>query len=230
MTRDELEALKALIVTSLEHSISEKSSGYNFEFEKAIRERQPRWFENTADTKKAQLLSLPVGCQRPNRRTHSLAGALNSYISPNSESYDAEFDKAIRERQPGWFPTPPTKKKEELLAMPVGCNRPAQNKHPLGYVLGHYTNQSSKVYDPEFDKAIRERQPKWFEDSMSVNKEELLAMPVGCKRPNKRKHRLGNVLGFYTNPSSKTYDPEFDKAIRKRQPQWFKRAKTKKER
>ena len=50
----------------------------------------------------------------------------------------------------------------------------------------------------------------------------LLAMPVGCKRPTRRGHPLGMPLCTYTEKTQGlAYNAKFDKAIRARQPQWF---------
>ena len=35
-------------------------------------------------------------------------------------------------------------------------------KHPLGMVLGNYTNSKSDSYDPVFDQELRSLRPDWF--------------------------------------------------------------------
>jgi hypothetical protein len=115
-------------------------------------------------------------------------------------------------------------KKKELLSMPKGCPRPFQRKHPLGVVLAAYTGKNSRCYDPGFDRTIRKRQPQWFVDGAKEKKRQILALRVGSPKPISYKHPLGMALKSYTLKShtNKSYDPEFDKAIRARQPGWFK--------
>ena len=201
---------------------SKSSTSYDAEFDKAIRKRQPGWFEDTADTKKAALLAMPVGSPRPNKK-NSLGSPIRNYTSKSKPYYDAEFDKEIRSRQPTWF-SRTHKAKIILLRMPVKCKRPSVRNHPMGHNLSRYTNQNHGCYDSEFDKAIKKRQPQWFENSSESKKAELLAMPAGCKRPNK-KNSLGSAIRNYISQNSHCYDSEFEKAIRKRQPQWFKQPK-----
>jgi hypothetical protein len=157
-----------------------------------------------------------------------LEGALRDYTSANSNAYDPEFDRKIRELKPGWFRDPDgaAKKKAELLAMAArGEGRPVQGKHPLGQVLCSYTNPKNTMYDPVFDQQIRAAAPGWFRDTAAVKKQELLAMAArGEGRPasdGKNKHRLGRAFLHYTKPKSKCYDPVFDQQIRAAAPSWF---------
>jgi hypothetical protein len=174
---------------------------------------------STSEDKKRQLLAMPRGTERPTTTRHPLGIALSAYTGTRSR-YDPEFDKAIRARQPQWFINTATEKKKLLLAMPRGTERPTTTRHPLGVVLFNYTRPQSNSYDPEFDKVIRARQPKWFINTATEKKKLLLAMSKGAERPTQR-HPLGKILVYYTCRTSSTYDPEFDKAIRARQPQWF---------
>ena len=93
--------------------------------------------------------------------------------------------------------------------------------------LRNYTCRSSLVYDPEFDRKIKELKPGWFRDpdGAAKKKQELLALAArGEGRPargKKNKHPLGAVLCQYTRPGSYTYDPVFNQAIRAAAPGWF---------
>jgi len=51
----------------------------------------------------------------------------------------------------------------------------------------------------------------------------LASAKRGELRPNQKKHPLGGALSDYTSKSSNSYDPVFDKQIRKEAPHWFKR-------
>jgi hypothetical protein len=42
-----------------------------------------------------------------------------------------------------------------------------------------------------------------------------------CHSKDLEERRLGTVLGSYTRKTSNSYDPEFDKLIRKTKPHWF---------
>jgi hypothetical protein len=205
---------------------SKKSSSYDPKFDKAIRERHPNWFVDTALENKKRLLTMAKGCKCPISTT-TLGSALRRYTYKNSNSYDPNFDKDIRKKQPDWFVyVPVASKKQQLLEMPVGCKRPyrsGKDEHPLGRAFYEYIRPTAKMYDPDFDKAIRAKHPEWFADVdvKAEKKRLLLSMPVGCPRPNQGEHPLGVVLSAYTGKRRSVYDSEFDKAIRARQPGWF---------
>jgi hypothetical protein len=161
------------------------------------------------------------GEDRPHRKSF-LGNKLCHYISKNSGCYDAEFDTQIRELRPDWFENTARINKDELIAMAKrGEDRPFQKKHPLGGALIRYTNKNSGCYDAEFDVEIRELRPDWFEDTVKINKDELIAMARrGEDRPH-RKSFLGNKLCHYISKNSSCYDAEFDAEIRELRPDWF---------
>jgi superfamily II DNA or RNA helicase len=113
--------------------------------------------------------------------------------------------------------------KDKLIAMAKrGEDRPNYRKHPLGVKLCSYTNKNSESYDAEFDTQIRELRPDWFEDTVKINKDELIAMARrGEDRPNYLKHPLGVKFRSYTSKNSESYDAEFDVEIRELRPDWF---------
>jgi hypothetical protein len=188
----------------------------------------PQWF-STADpaSKKAELKAMALrGEPRPNQKKHPLGQALCNYTNPKSQTYDPVFDQEIRALAPQWFVDTAALKKAELKVMALrGEPRPAQDRHPLGQMLIHYTNTGSKCYDPVFDQEIRALAPQWFEDTVALNKAELKAMALrGEPRPAQGRHPLGQMLIHYTNTGSKSYDPAFDQEIRALRPDWFLRA------
>jgi len=92
----------------------------------------------------------------------------------------------------------------------------------LGSALGSYTRPSSDIYDPSFDKKIRELRPDWFVNSADENKIKLLEIAQnGESRPRLLKHPLGSPLVTYTRKTHTSYDQEFDKKIRDIRPDWF---------
>lgn len=61
-----------------------------------------------------------------------------------------------------------------------------------------------------------------IEARVAEKKQQLLEMArEGKPKPNREKDSLGLVLRSYTNKSSKCYDLDFDKKIRKLRPDWF---------
>lgn len=194
-------------------------STYDPIFEKESCNRFPHWFVNIMDKNKTALLSLPVGAPKPGWST-KLGNALFRYTNKNKREYDPEFDKAARNRFSHWFVDVVAEKKEILLALPIGSPKPKGGTR-LETALRNYTNKKKSTYDPEFDKAIREKHPLWFVNTAAENKKALLAMPKGSPRPNKT-IKLGQALCIYTRKTHDCYDPEFDKAIRERFPHWFK--------
>lgn len=210
---------------SLYNYTSNKSFSYDSAFNKAIIERQPQWFinTNTATENKKALLAMPKGTERLTTK-HPFGIPLRCYTKKTHNSYDIAFNKIIRKKQPQWFTGTTTKKKKAFLAMPKGCKKPVGDRHPLGNSLYWYTKPKNISYDPEFDRAIRKKQPQWFVNTATENKKALLAMPIGSIRPNKRKSPLGKALSRYRCPNHHCYDPIFAKAIFKKQPQWFQRS------
>lgn len=201
---------------------SSTSGSFDPEFNKAIRAKQPQWFVNTAAENKTELLAMPVGCRRPIKGKDFLGAALCSYIYTYETSYDSKFDKAIRKRHPNWFIDTAAKNKAKLLALPVGSPRPNQRTSKISRSLCNYIAKTGGCYDHEFDKVIRTKHPSWFVDTATKKKAKLLALPQGSPRPSKRKDPLGSPLCCYTGKKNSSYDPKFDKAIRARQPGWFK--------
>ena len=194
-------------------------SSYDSIFDKKIRERQPNWFyENKTEFFKSELLAMPVESPRPASRSF-LGSKLMSYISKNTKMYDSVFDKQIREKHPDWFVNKADKAKAELLAMPVGSRCPHFTTS-LGIKLKHYTAKNDKMFDPIFDKQIREKHPDWFGIPADVIKAELLDMPVGSPRPY-HKSILGIKLKIYISKNGNSYDSVFDKQIREKHPDWF---------
>ena len=205
-----------------------KSKMYDPVFDQQIRQAAPGWFLDKVDVKKAELLAMAArGEGRPVQGTHPLGRDLCEYTNSKSKMYDPVFDQQIRTAAPHWFLDKVALNKQELLAKAArGEGRPTSGKHPLGQVIGIYTNSKSKRgYDPVFDQQIRHAAPHWFLDTAAMNKQELLAMAArGEGRPaatGKNKHSLGKVLCHYIDSRSKMYDPVFDQAIRAAAPHWF---------
>ena len=176
-----------------------------------------------ANNKKQQLLEMARnGEPKPIYGKHKLGIVLSNYINPNSACYDPEFTKQIKELRPDWFADTAKENKIELFNIARnGETRPVQKIHKLGIVLCHYTNPNSSSYDPEFDKEIRELRPDWFDVTKEYKIELLKVARNEETRPIAGKHKLGSALCWYTNPKSKSYDPAFDKEIRKLRPDWF---------
>jgi superfamily II DNA or RNA helicase len=177
-------------------------------------------FGRSAEQKKHALLAMAPGAARPPSRT-VLGSALTSYVCRSAKMYDEEFAAAIRTRQPKWFDGPAWKK-TALLDLPVDTPKPRKGE-VLANALQAYTQKTHRCYDPDFDVAIRSRQPLWFgrKGRMHAKKEALIALPEGAPRPVHRSE-LDNALRMYTKADGRLFDAEFDTAIRARQPGWFK--------
>jgi superfamily II DNA or RNA helicase len=214
------------------YSYTNKSTSYDYKFDRQIRALRPDWFEDTAAATKIKLLGLarrkeerrPKGSSI-NREERLLAGKLSAYINKNSGSYDPEFDKQIRSLRPDWFENTARIRKAELLRLANRWEPKPSNK--FGRAIFRYTNKNSCCYDPEFDKQIRSLRPDWFEDTAMVMKSILLRL-AGKDECKPKQHcddadeaRYASRLSDYTNKNSRCYDPEFDKQIRSLRPDWF---------
>jgi len=194
-------------------------------FRREASERNKRLGLLTVEERKQMYLSLPTDAKRPSRKEN-----FANFLNENSEQYDAEFTKKIKERFPHWFIEHEKKlikeKKEELLLLPFGAKRPRTNTK-LGTALATYTYTGANCFDEEFDKKIREKQPHWFiKDKAEVNINIILSIPIGDPRPEES--YLRQALTNYTSKNAKTYRPDFDKIIKERQPTWFRETKAKK--
>lgn len=177
---------------------------------------------SSSDPKKVALLDVPVGDRRPAKLTN-LGSALDRYTTVSSAAYDEHFANAIRARQPKWFPKNSAARKQMLLDIPVGTSRADVPKELKGF-LQKYTSPTSNSHDPAFEQALRTRHPMWQFKSGNGNssekKENILAIPEGNKRPS-HLTELGRALARYLTPSAQSYDPEFEQAIRAKNPDWF---------
>jgi hypothetical protein len=131
------------------------------------------------------------------------------------------------EKIPGWIDfveelSSSAENKKLLLEMARnGEPRPSCKLNKLGGCLVEYTNKNKGSYDPEFDKQIRKLRPDWFTNTADKNKEQLLEMARNGKpRPSFKTKLYGRLFG-YVNKNNGSYDPEFDKQIRKLRPDWL---------
>lgn len=103
--------------------------------------------------------------KRPSQKT-KIGRALSEYTKKSSKSFDAKFYEILKSLRPDWFLSQTevaNKKKETLIQMAKnGEKRPSHDKTRIGQALSNYTRKSSLVYDPVFDKLIRELRPDWF--------------------------------------------------------------------
>lgn len=151
-----------------------ESCSYDPDFDRKIRARRPEWFVTRRDrsaAKKRELLAMPRGCARPNIRARGLGVALCCYTARGRRGYDADFDRRVRARHPGWFVTPASivaQKKAELFSMPIGSPRPLRrvdrvSAHLVEYARRELDPRRKHPYDVEFSAKLKERFPHWFE-------------------------------------------------------------------
>jgi superfamily II DNA or RNA helicase len=120
------------------------------------------------------------------------------------------------------------KKKSLLAAARNGEERPHRATQ-LGVALANYTGCTIS-FDPDFDKQIRKLAPDWFGNDAARKKTLLLDMARNGETRPRQNNSLGKALRHYTSnlESEKSYDPDFDKQIRKLAPDWFKNNVTEK--
>ena len=200
---------------------------YDPVFDKKIRELKPHWFfsnkEKVSKKKSMILEEVKNGSNRKDLKKLKLLNPFVKYTSKNSKIYDPIFDKKIRKLRPDLFETQWDKaqlKKDELLKIAKnGDSRPSQKCHRLGKAICQYTRLKSKSYDPVFDKKIRSLRPDWFDiqsKNSKLKKEKIIHIAEkGFDKP------ISRCLNNYTNKKSGSYDPVFDKKIRKLRPEWF---------
>jgi len=176
---------------------------------------------SSAANKKLLLVMAGNGEPRPVPNKHPLGNALSTYTCP-SRCYDDNFYQQIKILAPHWFVDTAAENKRQLLEMARNGDAKPKRNQPLGVVLVNYTCQGSGCYDAEFDTEIR-KTTSWFVNTATEKKRQLLEMAIrGEPRPSQKKHPLGNSINDYTSKNKSTYDPDFDKQIRKLVPHWFK--------
>lgn len=103
--------------------------------------------------------------KRPSQKTR-IGRALSEYTKRSSKCFDKNFYETLKSLKPDWFLSQTeiaNKKKETLIQMAKnGEKRPSHDKTRIGQALSNYTRKSSPVYDPVFDKLIRDLRPHWF--------------------------------------------------------------------
>jgi hypothetical protein len=124
----------------------------------------------TTDEKKTTLLGMPEGSPRPKKIENM---GLTDCTTRTKDAYDEEFDKRIRIKFPHWFnDTRIAANKEKLLSLPLTSFRPTQGKD---FGLSDYIKPNGNVFDPVFDKAIREKFPHWFDGSKRAENGKIQA-------------------------------------------------------
>jgi hypothetical protein len=194
-----------------------KSILKHFDFDKSM---------SSADYKRQKLIEMAKsGAKKPSRRTKE-GLALVNYTKKLSSCYCPKFDKIIRKRRPDWFESTSKTMKQKLIAMAKSGAKKPSRRTKEGQALCNYARKVSSCYFPEFDKIIRELRPDWFESTSIIMKQKLIAIAKsGAKRPH-HKTKDGRALDNYTRKLSSCYCPKFDKIIRKRRPDWFRKKRT----
>ncbi len=216
---------KSKLGHALKSYTSKCNTSYDLDFDKQIRELAPGWiYVNPSIANKKELLKLAKdGRSRPNCQKCKLGRRLTDYTNKLCSSYNAAFDKEIRELRPDWFVNPADEKREELLKIAKSGGPKPQPRTKIWTALSNYTNKSGS-YNLAFDKEIRELRPDWFINTADEKKKEFLKLAkTGKPKPNGRS-RLGQSLSSYTNKNNDAHDPIFDKEIRELRPQWFRKA------
>ena len=157
--------------TALGSYTTKGAGSFDENFTKQIKEIAPHWFENTANTKKAQLLEMARnGDKKPHRETVP-GTALHSYTTKGRDTFDEDFTKELKEIAPDWFVSRSnianTKKAQLLEIARNGEPRPHQTKHSLGRSLCVYKTKGAGSFDENFTKQIKEIAPHWFNSKKS---------------------------------------------------------------
>lgn len=219
--------------SALIHYTLKKSSSYDPKFDREIRKARPDWFVSQFDIakqKKKQLLKMAKkGSPKPVWGRHPLGIVFKQYTSKKGSCYDPVFTKEIRLLRPDWFIPQRVQnamqRKKRLIEMAKrGDSRP-EPKTKLGYSLCEYLRKNGVSFDPDFSKKIRRLRLDWFvsEQTKGATQKKNLLLEMAKKkkpRPNART-KLGCALCQYLRRERGSYDPNFDKTIRKLAPHWF---------
>lgn len=180
--------------------------------------------KDSLNAKKRELIAMAErGEDRPQDKKTALGIALFRYIRESSDCYDPIFKKTIGLIRPDWVLPSFDLNKEKLLKLAAsGGARPNSHKSKLGIVLSNYIKKGRAGYDAKFAKQIKKLAPDWFVKTSDRKKDQLLDMARrGKAKPTCKMAALRSALYTYTRRKYRTYDPVFDKRIRKLAPHWF---------
>ena len=198
---------------------SVKSSTYDSNFTKQIKELAPHWFVNTASENKKLLTEMvKKGVKRP---VGKLGRLLTTYTCSSHGSFDKSFNDWIRDMRPEWFDTKNLNKSEIIRLAKTGEPFPHNLKHPLGKVYANYICETARTFDSEFKNTLKKIRPDWFEDKVSKNKEVIQNI---AKQEGKKPQQgtvIGDALARYVAKKSKRYDSVFAEELKKLRPDWF---------
>jgi hypothetical protein len=203
--------------------IDPKNGCYDPSFDQLIRKKQPAWFIDTTAENKKKILKAK---DRPSSTAKDpeerrLGIALIGYTNKNKSAYDPTFNNLIRKTKPEWFIDTKIRNKEILLKLK---HRPSSGpsrdltERGLAQKLLDYTTKTRGCYDPEFDELIRKTKPEWFINTTTEKKNRLLKLsdrPSSASEDRNEK-LLAAALRNYIDKNSGSYDPAFDKLIRKK--------------
>lgn len=155
----------------------------------------------------ARLKLLALGHRVTLKEDRKLYKQMIRFCTTGCVMYDAEFAELYHRTYPP--AANPTKKKAELLALGHRCGV----DHPLWTALQNYRYEASTNFDPEFTRQYNETYPQ--PETPSSKKTKLLALGHRVTRGHPT---LGNAFRAYTQPSHRSYDPEFTKLYNERYP------------
>jgi hypothetical protein len=202
-------------------------SCYDPEFDREVRRLAPHWFVTqfeAAKHKKSKLLTMArKKTSRPNQKT-KLGMSLSSYTQKKSGCYDPEFDREVRRLAPHWFVTRSEmadQKKLKIIKIASKKLPKPSLKTEIGKAFCIYTLKTSDCYDPKFTKHIKKISPNWFVKTSDHNKRQLICMAGKKMLKPKINTKLGMRLYSYTKKTSRCYDAEFTKQIKRLMPNWL---------
>lgn len=159
------------------------------------------------------------------------ARMLYYYTSENSNGYDSNFVKMIKERAPHWLQSKKqqeTKKVKAQLLKLAYQGKEKLNDKILQNALWRYARPISKNYDPHFVHELQLIAPQWLlikpknPDLQLQIKQELLKLAkMKAPRPSKSKSKCGKWIWSLTSPKSNYYDKNFTQELKTLAPLWF---------
>ena len=197
------------------------------DFDQKIRRARPDWFMSSAQKKKQILLKMAKDKEpKPSSAKTNLGKRLEHYLNPNGKHHDPDFTKKIRKLAPHWLVThfdTAIQKRQRLLAMAKRKEPKPKQTTELGRALVNYTCKNSESEDRDFIAKIKRLAPHWLipqSQSSEQNKRRLISMAKNGQPKPKTNTTIGARLNDYTRRED-TYDPVFDKEIRRLAPDWF---------
>lgn len=198
---------------------TDRRNKQNLKFYNLLRKKRPDWFIDQSDNKnklQTKILKFASSGLTKKQIKEKVGRKFDDYLK------DEKFRKKLKKIRPDFFifrKDLANEKKKKVLDFAIKNIRP--DKKLLNAMYQWFNN------DISFTKKFNKISPKWYKskkqrdsDREKIKKKILLLAKSGKSRP---RGAMGTTFSNMTSSSSKSYDFEFRRLIKKIRPDWFRK-------